>query len=135
LLGIATHVLTHADWSQQNSGVGFFTQADKIAACLTDLKAGRDLKATSHAFLGVKQSEDAEIRGVKLEQVVPNSPAAGANLQSGDIILAVDGMDTFTWPALVHVLKAHQPGDTIEIAFQRGTVTNKAKTVLNARKE
>jgi S1-C subfamily serine protease len=135
LVGIASQVCTQNDWSQQNSGVGFFTLSDKIIASLTDLKASRDIKAPPRSFLGIMPDSNAEIRGVKLEQILPNSAAAEAKLQVGDIILAVDGMDTHSWPALVRVLKAHKPGDTIEIAYQRGTVTARTKTVLAARKE
>jgi putative serine protease PepD len=138
LLGIASHVVTHADWSQQNSGVGFFTQCEKITACLDDLKAGRDMKAPTHAFLGLEltsSDDEADVRGVKLERILPDSPAAGAHLQPGDIILAVDGMDTYSWPELVRVLKAHQPGDTIEIAYQRGAAASRTKTVLGGKQE
>jgi S1-C subfamily serine protease len=135
LVGIAAHVQTTADWSQQNSGVGFFTQSDKILACLDDLKASRDMRAPSRPFLGIQPADAVEVRGVKLEKIVDGSAAATAKLQAGDIIIAVDGMDTYSWAALVAVLKAHQPGDSVEIAFQRGTVTSRTKTVLTARKE
>lgn len=135
LVGIAAQVNTRSDWSQQNSGVGFFTQSDKVLACLADLKASRDMKAPAKPFLGISPVDNAtEIRGVKLEQVIPGSAAAEAKLQPGDIILAVDGMDTHSWPALVRVLKAHKPGDSIEIAYQRGSVTSRTRTVLGSPK-
>ncbi|HYG75540.1 MAG TPA: trypsin-like peptidase domain-containing protein [Planctomycetota bacterium] len=136
LIGIAAFVRTHADWSQQNSGVGFFTQSDKILECLADLKAGRDIKAPVGAFLGVRAADNAlDVKGVKLDKIVPGSAADQAKLQPGDIITCLDGMDTHSWPALVRVLKAHKPGDTVEITFQRGTVTSTAKVVLAARKD
>jgi len=136
LIGVAAFIRTHADWSQQNSGVGFFTQSDKIIASLPDLKAGRDIKAPVGAFLGVKYAENAtDIRGVKLEKVVPGSAADLAKLLPGDVIVCVDGMDTHSWPALVRVLKAHKPGETVEITYQRGTVTSRAQANLTSRKE
>ena len=136
LIGIAAFVRTHQDWSQQNSGVGFFTQSDKILSCLADLKAGRDIKAPVGAFLGVKAAEGSvDVKGVKLERIVPESAAANAKLLPGDIIVCLDGMDTHSWPSLVRALKAHKPGDTIEITFQRGSVTSTAKTVLTVRIE
>jgi putative serine protease PepD len=133
LVGLAAHVRTNADCSQQNSGVGFFTQSDKIIAALPDLKAGRDMKAPAGYFLDVTQPAPApEARGVKLDEVVPGSIAAAAKLLAGDVIVAVDGMDTHSWAALVQILKAHKPGDTVEITYQRGTVTSRAQTVLPA---
>jgi putative serine protease PepD len=135
LVGIASQVRTHTDWSE-NSGVGFFTQSDKIIQSLADLKAGRNIKAPARPFLGVSHVENAtEVRGVKLEEVIPASAAANARLQAGDVIVAVDGMDTQSWPALVRILKAHHPGDSIEITYQRGSVTTRAQTVLTSRKD
>ena len=133
MVGLAAHVRTDVDCCQQNSGVGFFTQSDKIIAALPDLKAGRDMKSPAGYFLDVPQVGGArEIRGVKLDEVAPGSVAAAAKLQAGDVILAVDGMDTHSWEALVQVLKAHQPGDTVEITYMRGTVSGRVQTVLTA---
>ena len=135
LVGIASQVRPHFDWSE-NSGVGFFTSSDRIIQSLTDLKAGRDIKAPSRPFLGVSPVESAtEVRGVKLEEVIPSSAAANARLQPGDVIIAVDGMDTHSWPALVRVLKAHKAGDNIEITYQRGSVTTRTQTILTTRKD
>ena len=135
LVGIASQVRTHTDWSE-NSGVGFFTQSDKIIQSLGDLKAGRDIKAPTRPFLGVSPVETAtEVRGVKLEEVIPLSAADNARLQAGDVIVAVDGMDTHSWPALVRILKAHKSGDSIEITYQRGSVTTRTQTVLTSRKD
>ena len=39
------------------------------------------------------------------------------------------------WPALVRVLKAHHPGDNIEITYQRGSVTTRTQTILTSRKD
>ncbi|MCY3017988.1 MAG: S1C family serine protease, partial [Planctomycetota bacterium] len=136
LVGLAAHVQTQADWSQQNCGVGFFTQSDKIIAALPDLKAGRDIKAPAGFFLQPNMVEGpAEPRGVKLEAIQPGSVAAAAKLQAGDIVAAVDGMDTHSWQALVRVLKVHKPGDMIEITYQRAGVTNRVQTVLAAPKD
>jgi S1-C subfamily serine protease len=133
MVGLAAHVRTDVDCSQQNSGVGFFTQSDKIIAALPDLKAGRDMKSPAGYFLDVASTGLVRVaRGVKLDEVVPGSLAAGAKLQPGDVIVAVDGMDTHSCAALVQVLRAHKPGDMIEITYVRGTATGRAQTVLTA---
>lgn len=133
-VGLASHVRTNADCSQQNSGVGFFTQSDKIIAALPDLIAGRDMKAPAGYFLDLPAPSTPEARGVKVEDVVPGSLAAAAKLQPGDTIVAVDGMDTHSWAALVQVLKAHKPGDAVEITYQRGTQTARVQAVLKGGK-
>jgi S1-C subfamily serine protease len=134
LVGLAAHLWTQTDWSQQNSGVGFFTQSDKIVAAMTDLKAKRDMKAPAGFFVEPKSpGAAADGRGIKVEDVVRGSVAENAKLQAGDTILAVDGMDTQTPAALVRVLQAHKAGDTIEITYKRGTETRRVQTVLTAR--
>jgi len=133
LVGLAAHVRTDADCSQQNSGVGFFTRSDKILEALVDLKAGRDIKAPAGYFLDIIPAAPVrEARGVKIEAVVPGSIAAAAKLQAGDVIVAVDGMDTHSWLALVQVLQAHKPGDAVEITYVRGAVTSRVQTVVTA---
>ena len=133
-IGIACHLRTHNDWSQLNSGVGFFATSDKIITSLRDLEESRDIKVPPRPFLGVSPSDTAmEGRGVKLEDVKPGSAAASAQLQAGDVIIALDGMDTNSWTALVRIIKAHKPGDTIDMTYQRGSVTRRTQTTLAAR--
>lgn len=133
LIGIAAYVRPESSWSLQNSGVGFFSQSDRILAALADLKAGRDMKAPPRFFVEEAAELGApELRGVKIEDVLPNSVAEQAKLQTGDVIVAVNGMDTHSWPALVRVLKAHHPGDTVDITYQRGTTTHRAQAVLQS---
>jgi S1-C subfamily serine protease len=99
---------------------------------LSDLKAGRDMKAPPRFFVEEAQELGApELRGVKIEDLLPNSVAEQAKLQVGDVVVAVNGMDTHSWPALVRVLKAHLPGDMVEITYQRGAVTHRAQAILN----
>jgi S1-C subfamily serine protease len=71
-----------------------------------------------------------EVRGVKVEDIAPGSVAAAAKLQLGDIIVAINGMDTPDWSALVRTLKAHHPGDTVELTLQRGGTTQRTQAVL-----
>ena len=134
LIGIASRIKTKTDWSQQNCKVGFFTPSDKIIACLDCLKAGQDLKALPHAFLGVSPLEGtADTLGVTLEEVITGSSADQAKLRRGDVILALDGADTPSWVSLVRLLKTRKPGDNVQITYQRGTDVSVAQTVLKSR--
>ena len=57
--------------------------------------------------------------GVTVAEVVPGSPAEEANLMVGDIILAIDGIETPTVEALTEELYKHQVGDEIELTVWR----------------
>jgi S1-C subfamily serine protease len=90
------------------------------------------------AYLGIKgRTVDASLRalgekaayGVLIAQIVPDSPAArvglvadtGNGLPDGDVVQAIDGKRIGSSEDLVHALHGHEPGDTIELQFQRGT--------------
>ena len=133
LVGIASHLKLNSDWSQPNSGVGFFAQSDKILAYMDDLKMTLDIRTPPREFPGIPAMPGVpEIQGVMIEQINPGSVAWQARLREGDVIVAVDGMDTPNPLTLVQVLKAHGPGDNIDITFMRAGKAIHAQTVLTA---
>ncbi len=58
-------------------------------------------------------------KGVILDSVAPNSPAANAGLQQGDVILAADGKPITTEADLRQAIQAHKIGDTMELTVIR----------------
>ena len=65
-----------------------------------------------------------------VDKIDPGSVAALAKLREGDVIVAIDGMDTPNPLTLVQVLKAHSPGDTIHITYIRNSNQYHAQAVL-----
>jgi S1-C subfamily serine protease len=63
--------------------------------------------------------------GVVVAAVDPNSAAANAGIQSGDVITALDGQATPTTTALSKVIDTHKPGQTVSVVLstQSGTKT------------
>ena len=75
----------------------------------------------SGVFLGVStQSATGDQPGAEVQDVASGSPAAGAGLQQGDVITAVDGTAVSTPADLAVVVRSHQPGDQVTIAYSRG---------------
>jgi S1-C subfamily serine protease len=58
--------------------------------------------------------------GAMVMEVVEDSPAAGAGLQPGDWITAVDGAELGDSSGhLAEIISGHQPGDSISLDYQR----------------
>jgi S1-C subfamily serine protease len=94
---------------------------------------GLDIRIPARAFPGFSPVPGMpEFQGVMIDKIEPGSVAWQAKLAEGDVIVSVDGMDTPNWPTLVRVLKAHAPGDNVDITCirkerdERGVVLDKA---------
>lgn len=82
-----------------------------------------------HAFLGVRpvpltpqlaQRFNLETEGgAVVYTVIPGSPAEQAGLTPGDVIVSVDGEQIETVEDLLAALRAHQPGDEIDVELIR----------------
>jgi S1-C subfamily serine protease len=59
--------------------------------------------------------------GVRVVEVTPDSPAAKAGLQVGDVITAVSGTKIDADHSLAELIQAKKPGDKVELAVTRGT--------------
>jgi S1-C subfamily serine protease len=71
--------------------------------------------------------------GAWITQVLPGSPAEGAELQEGDVIVAVDGRQVDDDHTLPDLINAHRPGDTIELAVLRGRRELRVEVELSTR--
>ncbi len=71
--------------------------------------------------------------GVKIKSIAPDSPARKAGLQAGDVLVQVDDQPVKNLKDYSNILKAHRPGDTISILFDRNGHQQKTKVVLEAR--
>jgi len=75
------------------------------------LSSNIDLDVRSGALLGIK--------GNPLEQVVPNSAAAKAGLQKGDLITEFEGEKIDDYTVLIERIAVREPGDTVTLKIAR----------------
>jgi hypothetical protein len=75
-----------------------------------------------------------ESGGVLLTGTTPGSPAEHAGLAKGDIIVSVGGISIDNLADLSAALKAHQPGDTVEVVFKRGNEEQRLRVGVVERK-
>ena len=129
VIGIADQIATNGS-SDQGSGVGFAVPSDLIAAELGRLEAG---KTVHHAYLGVATSESTSTTGAVVASVSSGSPAAGAGIQTGDIVTAIDGEAITGSNDLVSAVAAHSPGDALRLMIRRGSSTRTISVTLGTQ--
>src|SRR4051812_32945971 len=91
IVGINTAIISRSGGSQ---GIGFAIPSNSVRVALESLlKQGRIIRG----YLGIQTraglpgQAPASSKGVVVDDVVPGSPAANAQMQKGDIILRFDG--------------------------------------------
>lgn len=73
--------------------------------------------AAKRGFLGIRfQAGEGEI---KIEDVVPDSPAEKAGLKPGDVVVRVDKKDVKDEGTLRELIGSHKPGDKVSIEIKR----------------
>jgi putative serine protease PepD len=108
-----------------NVGVGFAIPSDTAKAVAEQLI---DHGSASHPWLGV-QLRATPGHGVVVAKVVPDGPAAKANLQ-GDAIVALDGRRITTTAQLADAVARRKPGDVVRLETVRDGVSRTVSVTL-----
>ncbi len=87
------------------------------------------------AWLGVELEPAPDLGGVRVNNVVPRSPAEGAGLVVGDVILKIDSDSVATPTNVVDAIKARRPGARVGIALKRGRADKLVSVQLGAAPE
>jgi S1-C subfamily serine protease len=105
--------------SGANDGVGFAVPADIATAYAAALVSGEPIET---AYLGVSLAEDVSTEGqagAVIDSVSADSGAEAAGVQSGDIVIALDGVPVYGGADLQAQVRSHQPGETVEVLVIR----------------
>ncbi|HEY7726709.1 MAG TPA: M20/M25/M40 family metallo-hydrolase [Anaeromyxobacteraceae bacterium] len=87
------------------------------------------------AYLGsIPDFEERQEPGVLLTGVRPGSPAEKGGLRGGDVILQVGRQRIGNLQDLTYALRAHRPGDAVEVVWARGAETMRARVTLAERR-
>jgi S1-C subfamily serine protease len=134
LVGINTAI---ASRTGTYTGYGFAVPSNIVTKVVEDLlKYG----AVQRGMLGVtirtmdsnlaKEKKVDFTKGVWIEQVGENSAADKAGIESGDIILEVNGEETATSPRLQEIIASKRPGDAVNLLVNRDGKEKEFKVIL-----
>lgn len=139
LIGINTLIQTDGA-SSGNIGIGFAVPVNLAYSVMVDLiQSG----AVSRGFLGVgieglseSQAESLGVEaleGALINLVSPDSPAAKAKLELGDLIVSVDGVGIKSPSDLRIRIAGYKPGSTVELGLVRGGAFLEVEVTLAER--
>jgi putative serine protease PepD len=117
-----------------SSGIGFATPGNEDVKVANTIISG---KKVEHGYVGVSLAPSTE-GGAKIAPagstsepaIEPDSPAARAGLQPGDLITAVDGQTITTTDAFIAKVAQDSPGQAITLTVKRDGQTKQIKVTL-----
>ncbi len=119
VIGINTAIYSP---SGASAGIGFATPSDLARSVVEQLR--RDGRV-ERGWLGVAVQDQVPEpgqrgrRGVLVQGVERNSPAARAGLRQGDLVTALNGENLETSRALIRTVAGTAPGQNVRLTFQR----------------
>lgn len=112
------------DWHRKNPNVLF--------AVVDGEQYGKGPKPMD-VYFGVVGADEAD--KIRVRQVLPESPAAKAGVQAGDLITELNGQAVASCDKLLEQLRERQPGQTVKLKFLRGSDAKELDITLTARPE
>lgn len=128
IIGINTAIISRSGGSQ---GIGFAIPSNSVKNALESLlKQGRIIRG----YLGVQAQAlpqgGQETEGVMIEDVVPGSPAAEAQLKRGDVIRKFNGHDVRSFPELRSLVSQVELDKKVEVEVTRNGSPLKVTTEI-----
>ncbi len=119
VVGINTAIISRSGGSQ---GIGFAIPSNTVRTALESLlKQGRIIRGYLGILTRALQSGqgNGETEGAIVDEVVPGSPAAEAQLQKGDVIRKFDGRDVKSFPELRNLVSQVELNKKVELEILR----------------
>jgi len=133
---------TDEEWTQIIAEMqkGWKNSLENLASVLA---TGEDLRFVLRPMLGIIPDEfTPEIaqqmglpvsEGIRLSDIVEGMGAQAAGLQADDVIVSMGGIETTDFSSFDKVISAYRAGDTVEVAFYRGSEQKSVMMELSRR--
>jgi serine protease Do len=124
VIGINTAIYTDAR-QQGNIGIGFAIPSNTVRELLPQLRAGKVTRGRIGVAVRPVPAESIDEFGLKdrsgalVATVSPNSAAAKAGIEPGDVVIAYNGKPIQKQEDLVQAVMATKPGTTVPIRVMR----------------
>jgi S1-C subfamily serine protease len=86
----------------------------------------------THGWLGLTAVDASDRAGARVTAIVPDSPAANAKLEIGDVITSAGGRDVGDVGDLMAEWRRRRPADSLSIEYHRGRVQRSTTATLTA---
>jgi len=114
VIGINVSIFTTSD---ANAGVGFAVPADTAMAYAESIVSG---EAIETAFLGIRGEAATEDQaGALIIEVFPDTGAADAGIEVGDVIVSIGGVEILGIADLSAQIRTYQPDDVVDMVLIR----------------
>jgi serine protease Do len=130
IVGINTAIISRSGGSQ---GIGFAIPSNAVRNALESLlKQGRIIRG----YLGIQARQpqpgqpNTDTGGVVVDDVIPGSPAAQAQLQKGDVIHKFNGRDVRSLPELRNLVSQVELNKNVELEVVRNGNSMKVTTAI-----
>lgn len=134
VIGINTAIIA------SGQGIGFAIPSNMASNIIEQIKSG---KKVSRGWIGVTiQDVDESMAkamgmekasGALVANTLPGEPAAKAGIESGDVIVSVDGQPVEDSSALLRAIAAKKPGNTVALGIWRNGKEEQMKVTLGER--
>ena len=142
VIGMNTAVIQRAGTQALAQNIGFAISSAVVQPIIEDLRSGGGTVRT-RAYLGLsaqdvtKQIQETYAlktdHGAIASEVEPDSAAFKAGLKRYDVVTKVDGNRIDDAAGLVEAVRQHQPGDQIEVTFERDGESKTVTVELGSR--
>jgi putative serine protease PepD len=117
--------------SGENNGIGFAIPIQSAKSVADKIVNGQPL---DHGYLGVSTKAPSDGQpGAQVASASAGDPAAGAGIQTGDVITAIDGAAIKSPADLSAQILAHSPGDTVQLEVRHNGQTSTVPVPLGTR--
>jgi S1-C subfamily serine protease len=133
VVGINTAV-ARGDAENTAANIGFAIAMDQVLPEIEALRRSATGVAGNPGFLGVGLDERTDGgQGAIVTDISPDSPAATVGIETGDVVVEVDGKHVDGTGGVIGAIRGHQPGDTVTVTVERGGTTQTFHVTLVER--